>query len=315
MLPPKGFILAAGRGSRLHPLTTILPKPLLPCMGVSILDIALNQLRHLVHIGINTHYLVEKFMHLPERDHRLKLFPEPSLLGTAGFLRNIEAWLEDDDLLVYNGDIVSNIDFDLLYQTHLRANAVATLALLPHPLPHARNVHVRDGRVVAIDNAATSSYHGFACAQILTASFRRCIRERNFTHVVDAWHYALSQKKIIAAYVHPGLWIDIGTPCNFFLVHRELHRHLLNDPDFLHISTLLGRSRLHLHPDHVTVGSPHIGTNCLSNTFVIGDGVTVCAKVRLDHCVVMGDTTITRDHSHKLILNNCVLEVEKQNLR
>lgn len=308
---PRGFILAAGRGSRLHPLTTVLPKPLLTCMGVPILDIALNQLRHLVHIGINTHYLAEKFVYLPERDHRLKLFPERNLLGTAGFLQNIEAWLGEDDLLVYNGDIVSDIDFNLLYQTHLRGNAVATLALLPYPLPCARNVHVRDGRVVAINNASTSSHHGFACAQILTAAFRRCVHRQNFTHIVDAWHYVLAQKKIIAAYIHPGLWLDVGTPRSFFRAHQELRRRLLITPDFLHISTLLGQSKLCLYPDHVTVGSPHVGTNCLFNTFIVGDGVTVCDQAQLDHCIVMGNTTITGNHSYELILNDYVLDVGK----
>ena len=167
------FILAAGYGSRLRPLTDTIPKPLLPCMGVPLIDITLHQLRTqgIQHIYINTHHLPDKFAHLsrqpqelasgkescaaasgkescaaasgkkPPRAQRVvTLLHEPTLLGSAGFVRNLDQL--NTDLITYNGDIISDIDFAALYQTHLQRKAIATLALLPAALPNTRPVYM-----------------------------------------------------------------------------------------------------------------------------------------------------------------------------
>ena len=304
--PFDAFILAAGYGSRLQPLTNTLPKPLLPCMGVPLLDIAFHQLRQhgALRIGINTHHLPAKFAHL-SRHPWLTLFHEPDLLGSAGFVRNIEPWLQERDLLVYNGDIISDLDFTALLQTHHSHKAIATLALLPTVLPTTRPLYQQNGHLVATTNhpGGDASAHTFACAQLLSRRFLHHIATHNFTQIDTAWQHALDHGYPIAAFVHRGLWFDIGTPANFFRAHQALHQQLLHNPDFLQLRTLLNTA-LHLHHDHVIVGTPSIGTNCLikDQTFITSSQVTMHASTQLDNCIVMHNTQVRGNHSHALLL-------------
>lgn len=306
-LPANAFILAAGYGSRLRPLTDSIPKPLLPCMGVPLIDIVLHQLRMhgIEHISINTHHLPAKFAHLSHQP-QVTLLHEPTLLGSAGFVRNLDHL--DHDLVVYNGDILSDIDFAALYQTHLDRKAIATLALLPTLLPDTRPVYMRDGYLDTGTRRAPRSAHTFACAQVLSAEFLQLIAKHSFTHIKDAWQYALDQHYPIATFLHRGLWFDIGTPANFFHAHQALHRKLQHDPDFLHIPTLLGKE-LHLHDDHVIVGTPLIEKNCLikTQTFITSSQVTIHTPAQLDHCVVMHDASVRASYSHTLLLSEHVL--------
>ncbi len=304
------FILAAGYGSRLHPLTTTTPKPLLPCMGVPLIDITLQQLqRHGVrHTYVNTHHLPAQFAYLSPLP-QVTLLHEPTLLGSAGFVRNLPR--RDRDLIVYNGDILSTLDFTALYQTHRAHRAIATLALLPTALPFTQPVYVRDRYLVAC-NAPTcsehTSAHTFACAQVWSAEFLHLIVTHNFTHSKDAWQYALDHHHPIATFLHHDLWYDIGTPANFFRAHQALHRKLQHDPDFLHLATLLDEE-LHLHAEHVIVGTPYIEKNCQigTQTFITSSHAAVHAPAQLDHCIVMRDASVHGSHSHTLLLGKHTL--------
>lgn len=309
-LPSNAFILAAGYGSRLRPLTDTIPKPLLPCMGVPLINIALHQLQQVQHTYINTHHLPDEFAYLSAQPHTT-LLHEPTLLGSAGFVHNLNQEAHNHDLIVYNGDILSDIDFAALYQTHLERKAIATLALLPDVVPNTRPVYVHDHHLISLDASTRQgqpSAHTFACAQVLSAEFLQMITEHNFIHIRDAWQYALDHRYLIATFLHRGLWYDIGTPANFFKAHQALHQKLQHDPDFLHIATLLGKE-LHLHDDHVIVGTPHIDKNCLikAQTFITSSQVTIHAPAQLDHCIVMQDTIVRDSYSHTLLLGKHAL--------
>jgi len=106
------FILAAGLGTRLRPLTERLPKPLLEIGGRPIITHVMD---HLLKVGVdrfivNIHHLPEVYSEtFPERRWRgapIAFRHEPVLLDTAGGLKNIEDLLEEDEaILCYNGDI------------------------------------------------------------------------------------------------------------------------------------------------------------------------------------------------------------------
>ncbi len=130
------FILGAGRGVRLRPLTDDIPKPLLPLGGRPLITYAME---HLLTVGvqrflINTHHRAEVYRRVfPENTWRgvpLVFRYEPELLDTAGGLKNIEDLLaEDRDILVYNGDVVSDLPLAELLAAHEAAGAEVTLAL------------------------------------------------------------------------------------------------------------------------------------------------------------------------------------------
>ncbi|MDQ1696647.1 MAG: N-acetyl-alpha-D-muramate 1-phosphate uridylyltransferase [Frankiaceae bacterium] len=104
-----GLVLAAGRGSRLRPLTDTTPKPLLTVGGVTLLDAALARLAPAVDISpgtvsVNAHWLADQIVaHVGDR--AFVSVEEPEALGTAGAVGQLRDWLAGRDLLIANGDV------------------------------------------------------------------------------------------------------------------------------------------------------------------------------------------------------------------
>lgn len=100
-------VLAAGRGSRLAPMTDHRPKPLLEVGGRSLLDSALDRVSAVVpldpaHVAVNAHWLADQVVqHVGERAH---LSVEPTALGTAGAIGALRGWLAGRDVLITNAD-------------------------------------------------------------------------------------------------------------------------------------------------------------------------------------------------------------------
>ncbi len=130
------FILGAGLGTRLRPLTEECPKPLLPVGGRPLITFAMD---HCLSVGVerfivNTHHCPGAFDRaFPERSWRgwpILFRHEPVLLDTAGGLKNIEDLLDEDEpLLVYNGDIISDLPLGRLLEAHGLGKKEVTLAL------------------------------------------------------------------------------------------------------------------------------------------------------------------------------------------
>ena len=130
------FILGAGLGTRLRPLTEECPKPLLPVGGRPLITYAMD---HCLTVGVerfivNTHHCPAAYDRaFPERSWRgwpILFRHEPVLLDTAGGLKNIEDLLDEDEpLLVYNGDILSDLPLGRLLEAHAAGEKEVTLAL------------------------------------------------------------------------------------------------------------------------------------------------------------------------------------------
>ena len=131
----KAFILGAGLGTRLRPLTDVLPKPLVPVFHEPMANYALRhcQAAGIKEFAINTHHIPEAWQQAyPDGSFHgspLSFFHEPVLLETGGGIRNISAFIGDDPILVYNGDILTDIDIGKLIAHHQASGNIATLAL------------------------------------------------------------------------------------------------------------------------------------------------------------------------------------------
>ncbi len=133
------FILGAGLGTRLLPLTQRVPKPLLEIAGRPIITYAMD---HLLKVGVdrfivNTHHCPgvysEKFPDGQWRSVPIVFRYEPVLLDTAGGLKNIEDLLDEDEvILCYNGDIMTDLPLQRLLETHEQNRPEVTLALRSH---------------------------------------------------------------------------------------------------------------------------------------------------------------------------------------
>jgi len=132
------FILAAGLGERLRPITDHFPKPLLPILGKPILQSILEKVSTLTaqKIGINLHHkkeLIENWIRQSPFSEKVELFLEDSMLGTGGALKNAESLLSKGPFLVHNSDIVSDIDLGKLIEFHLSSSNLLTLAVHDYP--------------------------------------------------------------------------------------------------------------------------------------------------------------------------------------
>lgn len=133
----KAMIFAAGLGTRLKPLTDSMPKALVPIAGKPLLEHVILKLKNagFDEIIVNVHHFPEQIIDfLKEKnnfDIRIEVSDERDfLLDTGGGVKKV-AWFFDDNkpFLVHNVDILSNIDLNALYHQHVRANAMATLAV------------------------------------------------------------------------------------------------------------------------------------------------------------------------------------------
>src|SRR5574341_1292549 len=157
--PVKIFLPAAGLGERLRPVTSHIPKPLLPILGKPIIEGILEKLTAVCNgeIGINLHWkpdMIRAWAKASPWSRRITFFPEDPILGTGGALKNAEQFLTDSHFVVHNSDILLDIDFSRLIGEHFSSGNLATLAC--HRLPHLSNVVIdKHGQVLDVGNPAT----------------------------------------------------------------------------------------------------------------------------------------------------------------
>jgi mannose-1-phosphate guanylyltransferase len=133
-MPTKAILLAAGKGTRLRPLTDALSKCMVEIAGKPILEHNIERLKGygITDIVINLHYQPESITaHFGDGSRfgvRLTYSFEPELLGTAGAVRKVAA-LFDAPFFVWYGDNLSDCRLDRLWQLHVARQGVATIAL------------------------------------------------------------------------------------------------------------------------------------------------------------------------------------------
>ena len=150
----KAFLLAAGVGSRLRPITDTIPKCMLPIGGGPLLDIWLDAFYRagVDEVMVNLHHLPDVVRH--HLDARAgtpaaRTFFEPELLGSAGTLAANRAWLEGEEMfLACYADNLTDFDLRSLVQAHLEHGEMATLTVFRSERPSA-------GGVVELDAAGT----------------------------------------------------------------------------------------------------------------------------------------------------------------
>jgi mannose-1-phosphate guanylyltransferase len=131
----KAFILAAGEGTRLRPLTESVPKCLLPIRGVPLLEIWLNSCKAagITDVLVNAHAhaeAVKQFAATQKSGVRVSVVEEPQLLGSAGTLAENRAFVGGEEaLFVLYGDVLTNVNLRRMLEFHRQRNLSATLGV------------------------------------------------------------------------------------------------------------------------------------------------------------------------------------------
>lgn len=152
----KAMVLAAGKATRLRPLTDRIAKPALSFVGAAILDRVLDGLADagVEEAIVNLHHAPDSVRELVvrrgSRRPRVEFSDEGAeLLGTGGALVPVRSRLEAGDFVVVNGDCVHAIDYRAMIEQHRRSGASATLAVRPRAEPGFRAMIVADGVVTS----------------------------------------------------------------------------------------------------------------------------------------------------------------------
>jgi mannose-1-phosphate guanylyltransferase len=216
------FILGAGLGTRLRPLTEHCPKPLLNIGGRPVITYVMD---HLLTAGVerfivNTHYYADAYLQkFPDRQWRgvpIIFRYEPILLDTAGGLKNIEDLLsEDQSILCYNGDIISDLPLPKLLQFHEQKSTEVTMALRSSgPL---LNIDINAGGDICdlrhmLHNPGVQSCQ-FTGIYALETSFLCHIEAGKTESIASIFLSRITAKlgAIMGIVIDEGCWQDIGS--------------------------------------------------------------------------------------------------------
>jgi mannose-1-phosphate guanylyltransferase len=216
------FILGAGLGTRLRPLTESVPKPLLPIGGRPIITYAMEHLRAIGvrRFIINTHHCAVKYKEtFPEGSWQgipITFRHEPILLDTAGGIRNIEDLIVSDErIIVYNGDIITNLPIAPLVEKHFALRSTVTLALRSSgPL---LNVNIDQNGFIC-DMRHTLNNPGiksclFAGIYIVEKEFLRRLKAGRVESIVPPLIKMIKedQRSVGGIVIDGGYWYDVGT--------------------------------------------------------------------------------------------------------
>jgi NDP-sugar pyrophosphorylase family protein len=225
-------ILAGGRGSRLAPYTTVLPKPLMPVGDRPILEILLGQLRAAgvedvtLAVGHLAPLIEAVFGDGSRLGIRLTYHLEDEPLGTAGALARLDGL--DETFLMLNGDVLTDLDVGAFVAAHRAAGSVLTIATVRRDVLVDYGVlHVEDGEdavraVSGYDEKPTLSYRVSTGVYLLEPeAVAHVPRDRHFD-LPDLVLALLAAGRPVGSYAHHGYWLDIGRPDDFERAQQDV---------------------------------------------------------------------------------------------
>jgi mannose-1-phosphate guanylyltransferase len=297
----KAAVLAAGLGTRLQPLTDLCPKSLLPVLNRPLLGVVLAQLEAAgcFQVALNTHHLadqVQDFLRATPLSFHLSVSPEPEILGTGGGVRQLGAILREGPFLAINGDILTDLDFAGVYQSHPRG-AVSTLVL--HDCPPYNNVWVAGDTVVSIGGPPAGEAGpplAYTGVQVVDDGMMKYLPPAGKKYdLVRAWREALAAGERLAYLIVSGhFWQDLGTPESYLAAHRrllagaapKLARYFpdLTDPLMGPGARIGARVRF---GGGVCLGAQVVvGEGASLKNTVVWDGAAIAPGVELEDCIV-----------------------------
>ena len=298
-----GILLVGGFGTRLKPLTSESPKPMLPVAGLPVTE---HQILAAQRAGIHTlvlatSYLSEVFTPYfgdgSKWGMKILYAVEKEPLGTGGAIRNAAQMLNfkslgEEPIVIFNGDVLSRHSIANQIAFHQAKAADATLHLIE--VDDARAFGCvptdADGRVTAflekMENPITNSIN--AGCYVFQPSLISQIPANAVVSVEREIFPALvAEGRPVYGYKEDAYWLDVGTPAALFKGSRDLITgdfHSLGECQIDSTATITGKSSL---GRNVFVGAGAVIDNC-----IIGDDVTIGAGAELSDCFIFHGTAI-----------------------
>lgn len=208
--------MAGGRGSRLAPLTTVLPKPLMPLGDRPILDVLIRQLmaagvERITICVAQVNALIESWVkHQPSYAVPIDFTYEDEPLGTAGALGVIDR--PRDVFLALNGDVLTTVDFNAVRERTRSGDAIATIAVHQRTVDIAYGVvHAReDGTVARLEEKPSIHYTVSMGVYAMRPEICDLIGPGERIDFPDLLGRAIEAGSVVQTLRHDGYWRDIG---------------------------------------------------------------------------------------------------------
>jgi mannose-1-phosphate guanylyltransferase len=295
----KGFILAAGYGTRLRPITYTLPKPMVPLCNRPLIAWAVESfLAAGVHdLIVNLHHLPEPLQQFLREEYAGRVTfhfsIEDEILGTGGGIRRVRPQLQsEEEFFLVNGDTIQFPPWDALRDARRAKNALAALTLR-HPPEGDRftPVFFDDGLVTGFGNG-TGEPLMFAGSHVISTRIFDYLPDREFSGIVEhAYQPVLSDgRDRLAGVVDDGLWFDIGTPQRYLTASNALLDTMVRgDLEPTEGSRIDGDSLIHDSASgraaHSTIGVRSVIEGEVRES-IIWDDCRIARGVTLERCIV-----------------------------
>lgn len=235
------FLLAAGLGTRLRPLTNDRPKALVEVEGRSLLEINIDNLirQGATRIVVNVHHFADKiitFLNSRTWDAEILISDERELLlDTGGGLKKAEPLFSGTQpILIHNVDILSRLDLSAITQSLMQSQALATLAVSDRSTSR-KLLFDPDGKLIGWHNlnsgeylwadAQHSSYKelAFSGIAVVKPQLLTMLPPANAPYPIIPAYLEIAQQHRIDCYPHdPKHWLDVGKPETLKIAHEYL---------------------------------------------------------------------------------------------
>jgi aminoglycoside/choline kinase family phosphotransferase/dTDP-glucose pyrophosphorylase len=230
--PRKALILAAGFGTRLLPLTRVVPKPLLPLGGIPMLDRALAMVKSwgVRDVVINLHHGADKLLrHILDRTTdglTINLSFEPDILGTGGALVKAAWFFKDHEpFWIVNADVAADVDGRKIARAFRPGKTIAAAWLVGDRGP--RTVECSRGYITnfATKHPDAPGTFTFSGVHLVDPRILNYLPADGFASIVPAYERAMKDGwRVAGVEVNNSLWADIGTPAQYVDAARQVGR-------------------------------------------------------------------------------------------
>jgi NDP-sugar pyrophosphorylase family protein len=231
----KAILLAGGKGTRLRPLTVHTPKPIVPIFNRPFLYYQIDQLRQVPEVDeviLSLNYQPRRIEELIGEGEglglRIRYVVEPVPLGTGGAIRYAGDQLTES-VIVFNGDVLTQVDVNAVLRLHRERKAKATIVLTPVENPRAYGLVETDAEGNIRRFLEKPGEDEITCNTINAGiyilepdTFDRIPKETAWSIERSYFPSLIERGETFVAYVDNGYWIDIGTPAKYLQVHRDI---------------------------------------------------------------------------------------------
>ena len=210
-------IMAGGKGSRLDPITRIIPKPLIPLGGKTMVELVIDQFQK---YGANEFFmtvnykseLIRSYFDSIEYSYRMTMIEEPDFLGTAGSLQYLPEF-SSEDFIVSNCDIMVDTDYSEVLRYHKENNCLVTMiaSVQSYSIPYGVVQISESGSVKSIEEKPEYSFTVNTGVYILNKQALKYIPKDTFYNITDLIQSAIDQNEKVGVFpVGTKAYTDVG---------------------------------------------------------------------------------------------------------